>query len=381
MLPHALRLSVLVSLLALASNLAAQVRVCLSVHAGPANGVDNLGAPSILAATIAGVTTSLLPAPGQTAPACSAAHEAAFIAGGYATVRVNPNVFCITAGPGGVPLTAGAAYGTTDQALNLDSSVQALPNANPRQKRNGALLGVPQVNMPPQPFGGMMIADIDLLVGGALVTQPVPIQLPPGQPGFQLQQFVQLQFEQQGMLGNLVSIDDPLVAGAQIDVLQLERTFVGEPIVGIEMHWDPNSRWLLPTVVGAGLEPLFGACEYGEPTQATAFGQPFSLCFGQPRVGGQFDIVHECVYPNGITVNALSSGTAATPVFNGFLLTDPAASLLELGLTDPLGTYVRPWLIPPDPQLSGFQLASQAVVLDASGQHTFSTGMKIVIRP
>jgi len=377
---HVLRLTVL-TLLALATCLTAQVQVCLSVHAGPANGVDNTGAPSILTATIAGVTTAIHPAPGQTAPACSAAHEAAFIAAGYATVRVNPNVFCITARPGGLPLTAGAAYGTTDQALNLDSSVQALPNANPRQKRNGALLGVPQVNMPPQPFGGMIIADIDILVFGSLVTMPVPIQLPPGQPGHQLQQFMQMQFEQHGLLGNLMTIDDPLIAGAMIDVLQLERTFVGEPVVGIEMHWDPNSRWLMPTVVGAGLEPIFGACEYGEPTQGTAFGEPFSLCFGQPQVGGQFDIVHECYYPNGITVNALSLGLGATPVFNGFLLTDPAASLLELGLTDPLGTYVRPWLVPPDPQLAGLQLASQAVVLDASGQHTFSTGMRVVIHP
>lgn len=359
----------------------AQIQVCLSVHAGPAVGFDNTGAPSLLAATIAGVTTAITPVPGQTAPACSAAHEAAFFAGGYATVRVNPNVFCITAGPGGAPIVAGAAYGTTDPALNLDSSVQALPAANPAQKRNGALLGVPQVSLPPQPFGAMLIAHVDILVAGALVTMPVPLQLPSGQSGPQLQQIMLQQLDQHGLLANPVVIEDPTAPGQLIDVLQLERTTVGEPVVGIEIEWDANSRLIMPTVTGAGLLPLFGAAEYGLPTLGLAPEQPFSLCLGQPQVGGQFDIVHETFVPNGITVNALSIGAAAVPVFNGFLLVDPIQSVLELGLTDPLGSFGRAWLVPPSPHLAGLELASQAVVLDPSGQHTFSTGMLVVIRP
>lgn len=375
------QLTALLLLVTAASNLTAQVMVCLSVHAGPAAGVDSTGAPSRLAATIAGVTTGIFPAPGQTAPACSAAHEAAFIAGGYATVRVNPNVFCITAGPGGVPLMAGAAYGTTDPALNLDSSVQAMPNANPGQKRNGALLGVPQVNMPPQPFGAFLQADVDIVVGGAVVTVPVQMQLPPAVPGNQLQHLMLQQLDQQGMLGNLMTIEDPMVAGQLIDVIQLERTVVGEAIVGIELFWGPNCHLLMPTVTGAGLLPVFGASEYGVPTQGLAFGEPYSLCFGQPQVGGLFDIVHETYYPNGITINAVSLSTAVVPVFNGILLVDPIVAVLELGLTDPLGGYARSWPVPPDPQLGGLQLASQAVVLHPSGQHTFSTGMSIVIHP
>ena len=99
----------------LAAALPAQLQICLSVHGGPAFGFDNFLLPSQLRAVIGGNSVSVPLFMGQTAAAASAAHEAAFVGAGYATVRAAPNLFYVTARPGGLPIVAGAAYGTTDR--------------------------------------------------------------------------------------------------------------------------------------------------------------------------------------------------------------------------------------------------------------------------
>ena len=218
-------------------------------------------------------------------------------------------------------------------------------------------------------------------VFGALVTVCVPINLAPGLPAPQMQMHIEQQFEQQGLLGNLVTIPDPFDPFVPLEMLQLERTGAGEPIEAVEIQWDPNSLLIVPHVTGAGLVPLFGAWEYGVATQGIAQNDPYSLCFGQPQVGGFFDIVHEMQVPGAIGINAISTGQGVFPVLGGTLLVDPLPMVLEIGLTDPLGGLHRSWPIPPDPALGGFQLMSQGVVLDPGGQHAFSTGMGVVIHP
>jgi len=76
------RLLSLLSGLSLTAALAAQQTVCLSLH-GVATGANNLGQPAQVAARVQGVHVAVPTAPGQGAPAASAAHEAAFAAAGF----------------------------------------------------------------------------------------------------------------------------------------------------------------------------------------------------------------------------------------------------------------------------------------------------------
>ena len=119
------------------------------------------------------------------------------------------------------------------------------------------------------------------------------------------------------------------------------------------------------TITGAGVEPIFGASEYGVATAGLAPSLPWSHVTGAPEVGGTFDIVHETHMPNAIAIHALALAPApfALPVFNGFLLVDPSTLVLDVGLSDALGASTRSLPIPPDPLLAGFALVSQAVVL------------------
>jgi len=374
-------------LLLLAAALPAQgLHVCLSVH-GVAAGVDSVGAPSRLTASIGGVATTILPAAGSPGPVVSAAHEAAFVAAGYMTVRINPNEFCITAVPGGGPVVAGAAYGTTDLGLGLDNKIRRIPGPQPivapLAKANGAGLALPAPVAAPQPVGAQFAVYVFVRIGGFSVSICVQINLQAGLTGLQIQDAIQWQLELQGFFGQRVVIGDPLVPGALLDVLQLERTASGDVIEGVELDWDPGARLLLPTVICCGQEPVFGAWEYGVATQNFAIAEPWSQCLGDPSVGGFFEIVHETQYPFGLCIDAIALGQPpfGVDVFGGTLLVDPATMVLEAGLTDPLGTFSRPWLIPPAPQLAGLELASQAVVLDPSDQFTFTTGVGVKLKP
>ncbi|HEX5053457.1 MAG TPA: hypothetical protein VFZ65_16890 [Planctomycetota bacterium] len=364
----------------LAATLAAQQQVCLGVHGGAA-GVNQFGAASRLSARIGGTTVTIFPAAGQVAPACSFAHQAAFTAMGYTTVRLDPETFRVTSGPGGI--TDGAVYGTDDSSLDLQSSVQEspLPFVDPRTKASGAMVPLPQPNQPPQPFGGNLTVCIDARVGGAIVTTCRQLQLQPGFPAGPLANDIQLQLEIQGFFGNRVFVEDPLVPGSLIEVLQLERTNPGEPIVGVRILFDANSRRLVPTVTGAGVAPFYGADEYGRATQGAAFGEPWSMVLGVPRVGTNFNVIHEMRRPNAFAIEVLSLAPSALPVFGGFLLVDPATMVLELGVTDGTGRMQRPWWIPANPMLGGFQLCSQGVVLIPGAQDVFSTGVRCVLRP
>jgi hypothetical protein len=208
------------------------------------------------------------------------------------------------------------------------------------------------------------------------------VVLQPGFPPAAMANDVRLQLEAQGMLGNRVWIEDPLVAGGLVEVLQLERNVAGEPIEGAELWLDPNARFLVPTIGGAGVTPVFGASEYGQETPAFPGGRPWSLVFGQPQLGGLFNVIHETWVPNTIAVEALSLAEAPLPlpVFGGWLLVDPAAMVLELTWTDVNGRMQRPWPIPPNPLLFGFELHSQGIAFQPPGlADAFSTGVRCVI--
>ncbi|MFY9343709.1 MAG: hypothetical protein WAT39_14540 [Planctomycetota bacterium] len=377
------RFSSLLLGLCFATTLAAQQHVCLSVHAGPATGSNSMGAPAQLAARVEGVQVSVPTAAGQTAAAASAAHEAAFVAAGFATTRTNANEFCVTAAPGGAPITRGLCYGTDDLGLDLDSDVHVpapAPGAG-KAKDNGAVVPLPPVQQPPLPFGGVITIWIWVDMGSIRVMVCVQITLAAGMPGQALRQQIQQQLAAFGFLGHVVTVIDPLHPQQRIDVLQLERTVAGDPIDGIEYQYDAMSRRIVQNITGAGVDPIFGASEYGQPTMGMAIHRPWSRVIGiPPQINSFFDVFHDVDLPMAIGGYALSTGKAELPVFNGLLLVDPLSLVIELGMTSTTGELVRHWTIPNNQALVGFPLHSQGFAFQ-NGQLTMSTGIAATIGP
>ncbi len=362
-------------------SLAAQQVVCLSLH-GVGTGLNSNGQPAQVAARVQGVPVSVPTAAGQAAAAASAAHEAAFAAAGFATMRTGPNWFCLLSAPGGAPITSGSCYGTDDMGFDLDSDVSVPAGAPPAgaavAKANGALVPLPPVQQPPQPFGGVIVIWIWVRVGSQHVLVIVQIHLQPNMNGFVLRQIIIQQLLAHGFLGNVITVADPMQPNQRMEVLQLERTVAGDPVVGIEYMYDAASRRIVRNVTGAGTESIFGAYEYGQGSLGLAPRMPWSHLQGAPRINSFFDVFHEVGLPNAIGGNALGLGKSVLPVWNGNLLVDPLSLVIELGLTDANGTWARHWVVPGNLALVGFPLHSQGFGFQ-NGQISMTPGVALTI--
>lgn len=379
------RLSALLLGLALSAPMLAQQVVCLSVHGGPATGTNSAGGPAQLAARVEGQQVSIPTAAGQGAAAASAAHEAAFVAAGFTTMRTGPNEFCVTAAPGGAPITRGLCYGTDDMGLDLDSKVHVPPAAPGGgaavAKANGVAVPLPPAQQPPQPFGGVITIWIWVRSGQSQIMICVQITLPPGVPGQGLRQIIQQQLLAQGFLGNVIVVPHPWLANQRIEVLQLERMTNGDAIEGIEFQYDSLSRRIVSNVTGAGLESIYGAYEFGRATQGLAGTMPWSRLGGPPpMINSFFDVFHDIGLPLAIGGFVLGTGKTAVPVFNGMLLVDPATMVVELGLTSATGQLARHWQLPNSMALVGFPLHSQGFAF-TGGLISMSTGVVANIGP
>lgn len=361
--------------------LAGQQRVCLSLHQGPATGQNSLGLPAQVAARVQGVHVTVPTTNGMTAAAASAAHEAAFQAAGFTTERETPHQFCLTSAPGNLPITSGLCYGTDDLGLDLDSSVAAVappPAADPKTKDAGVVVPLPGAQQPPQPFGGVVVIMVRVRIGSQYQWIVIQIVLPPNWNGQQLRLLILQQLLAHGLLGNVIVVPDPLQPNQRIEVLQVERTVAGWPVVGVEYAYDAAARRLLRSVTGAGLESLFGGYEYGW-TQPTYGMEPWSHLGGQPRIGSFFDVFHELGWPSALGGFVLGTSKTGVPVFQGNLLVDP--EIVELALTSASGRLTRTWSVPGSPSLVGFPLHSQGFVLAGNGDIALSTGVAANIAP
>jgi hypothetical protein len=266
--------------------------------------------------------------------------------------------------------------------LDLDSDVSVPAAAPPAgaavAKANGALVPPPPVNQPPQPMGGVIVIWIWIRVGSQHVLVIVQIQLQPNLPGGVLRQIIIQQLLLHGFLGNVITVADPLQPNQRMEVLQLERTTAGDPVVGIEYMYDAASRRLVRNVTGAGTESIFGAYEYGQGSLGFATQMPWTHLQGAPRLNSFFDVFHEVGLPNAIGGNALGLGKSALPVWNGTLLVDPATLVLELGLTDGNGTWARHWAVPGTLALVGVPLHSQGFAFQ-NGQISMTPGVALTI--
>ncbi|HLQ37211.1 MAG TPA: hypothetical protein VK348_05405, partial [Planctomycetota bacterium] len=348
-------------------------------------GVNSLGAPAQVAGRVNGVQVSIPTAPGMGAAAASAAHQAAFAAAGFATVRVNANLFCVTAGPGGALITSGLCYGTDDMGFDLDSSVALIPPvgggpAAPGVKPGGVVVPVPPVQQPPRPVTGSITICFDVWVFGVRVRICITITLAANLNGQQLQQSILQQLVAQGFRGNFVKVRNPLAPTQLIDALQVDRTIAGDVVDGVEYQYDALSRQILPQLTGAGVLPEFGGTEYGVATQGNAPTLPWSHLQGQPpRINSFFDVFHEVELPNlpgGIAIN-LTAG--AFPVLNGLLLVNPLGAVFEPGVSNSTGTLHRGWTVPGSGSLIGLPICEQGGVIDGSGTVSMSTGIRAVI--
>jgi hypothetical protein len=374
----------LLAVLGLAALACGQQKVCMSLHAGPATGTNSLGAPAQVAGRANGVQVSVPTAAGQTAAQASTAHENAFRAAGFTTERVNPTLFCVTLGPGGAPITSGLCYGTDDMGLDLDSSVSTIPAApapaaDPATKPGGAVVPLPPVNQPPMPFSGQIVICFDVIVFGVKIRICVTVQIMPNLNGQQLGASIEQQLLQQGFRGNRIRTFDPLHAGQAIDVLQVDSMTNGDVVVGVEYQYDAMSRRVLRQCTGAGVLPLFGACEYGVPSQGSAPRLPWSHCDQPPRINSFFDVFHEVGLPNqpgGIIINLQP---ASMPLLNGVLLVEPNGLAFEFGITDGNGTLHRRWSVPNNAGLIGLPIYEQGGATDSNGALSMTTGIRAVI--
>lgn len=361
------------------------VKVCMSLHGGPAAGVNSLNGPAQVAGRVNGVQVSVPTAPGMGAGAASAAHQAAFAAAGFATVRVNANEFCVTAGPGGAPIISGLCYGTDDMGFDLDSSVGVIPPVGgppvgvPAPKPGGVVVPVPPVQQPPLPQSGTIRICFDVWIFGVRVRICITITLQMGIPGIGLQQMIQQQLRQNGFESNPIKIRNPLPPYQLIDALQVERMTNGDLVDGVEYQYDAMSRRIVQNYTGAGVWPEFGAAEYGFATRGLAPRMPWSHVQNPPLINNFFDVFHQVELPNlpgGIVINLTP---ASVPLLNGTLLVQPAGMVFEFGISDVQGLLHRRWNVPNNAGLLGLPICSQGGVVHPAGQVTLSTGIKAVV--
>lgn len=365
---------------------AAQNNYCMSVHAGPATGVNSGNAPAKLGSKIGSGPTILTPtAPGQTAAQASAAHEAAYRAAGYATSRSGPNEFCVTAGPGGAPLSGGLCYGTDDTNLDIDGKVRkppAVPGVPvpPGDKGNGVPVPVPPDTQPPLPFPGLITILVEIrTAAGTTVVIAIHIQLPAGLNGAQLRQLIEQVLRSYGLLPNRVQYPSVLQHGQWVDGLLLERTIAGDQVVGIEYAYDSLARHIVHQNGGAGFLPYRGAGEYGPATRGMAPFEPWVRVQGTPSVGSSFDVYHELglpFAPGGTVVGLVPAGQ---PFGNGWLLIEPGASVFEFAMTDAFGVIQKRHTVPNHPGLIGLPLCEQAGVTGPNGIPSLTPAVRCIL--
>jgi hypothetical protein len=363
----------------------AQTTYCLSVHGGPATGVNTLGAPSQLAAAIGGApNVGTGPTAGQTAAQASAAHEAAFIAAGYTTARTGPNQFCVTAGPGAAALAGGLAYGCDDTNLDIDTKVRrapVAPGAPPAAggKDSGVPVPVPPDQQPPMPMPGLIQILIYIDDHGTLVIIQVVIQLPPGLNGQQLRLLIEQALRAAGLLPNRVRYPSVLQSQGLVDGLYLDRTMTGAKVYGIEYQYDAMSRRIVHQNGGAGFLPDFGASEYGVATRGAAPIEPWAHVQGFPQIGSFFDVTFEFGMPNTPGATVLSLGQGVAPIANGWLMVDLATAFFTFTMSDGLGNIQLQHTVPMVPALIGLPLHEQAGLLGPGGQLSLTNAVRSVI--
>ncbi len=361
--------------------LAAQQEVCISVHAGPATGVTNLGGPSSVSSRVKvnGVndTTTVNPAAGQGAAAVSAAQEAAYRRKGFATRRINANEFCLTAGPGGAPLTDGLCVGSDDTGLDIDGGVRRLPPAvpgrppaNPGAKGGGIGIAVPPVQQPPiqlpQPVEIRIVIEV-VDANGNVRLIVVRVVIFPDMTVQQLIQQLEQALRQAGLTpwrGRWRSALDPYRLW---DGYVLDRTVLGETVQHVEYQYDALARRVLPPQeLAAGHLPEHGIADFGLPTLGAARRMPSASANGFPQVNSFFDITYELELPNapGGEIIGFLRCELPVPSFGGYLYVDPIGSVFLMQLTDAAGRVHHQYVLPGDPALVGVKLYAQGLALD-----------------
>ena len=379
----------------LAITASAQLEVCLSVHAGPASGVNSNGQPSQVTSRIKvnGVddTRTVNPVAGQTAAQVSAAQEAQYRAAGFRTRRINANKFCIIAGPGGAPITAGVSYGNDDTGLDLDSGVRRLPPGPggpvaPGAKGRGVGIGLPPDNHPPLPLPQPVEIRIIIEVidrNGVVRTIVVRVQLFPGMNGQQIQAMIIQALRQAGFTPSGARWNSAIEPYRLWYGLLLERSLLGEDVQHVEYQYDALARRVLPRQeLFAGVLPEHGIGTFGLPTLGAAPRMPSAWGDGLPAPASFFDITYQIELPNAPGGEVIGFAPAELPIPNlgGWLYVDPGTSIFVLQLTDPMGTIRHRYVVPNDPGLVGLKLFTQGLALDAATmQLSMTEGLQIAI--
>ncbi|HZN40049.1 MAG TPA: beta-propeller fold lactonase family protein [Planctomycetota bacterium] len=122
---------------------------------------------------------------------------------------------------------------------------------------------------------------------------------------------------------------------------------------------------------------------YGLATAGCA-GFPRLGANSEPRVGNsQFGYVMDNVPPNSLALHVLALGPASIPVFGVELLIDPLTAVVFTVPSDPYGSALYPFPIPPVAGYVGLSIYAQSLWLDACGPQgvSSSAGLRFTIRP
>jgi hypothetical protein len=378
---------------------AAQQRLCFSIENGPASGRNSANARSTVGVRVNGFGAAgqlfVNPGGGQTAAQTCDALEAGLRARGFTTARPQPNVVCVTLGPGGRPIQDGGGIGNDDTEFDLDSSIQVPPPVVGMLKPNGVTIPKCHARMVARAPGAIrLLFDVETAQG----TVQVPVQVPfqGNEPTEAINQRLRQALEGAGFWVNEVRTEPILAAtvSARREAFGVDRMRNGNRVTHAVMLLDgpPQSvpLELVALELTSGAPVLTGSVDYGQGAAQNAIDRPIlrgaSPGGAPPRVGGSFDVFVEFAPPGAPGALLLGARRAALPLppalTRGLLLVDPAGMVTVPAATNAAGQAALRVAVGNHAALAGVPLHWQGVVATLAPLGlSVSNGLVVTLEP
>lgn len=364
-------------LAALAAGLQAQQVVTLSVE-GTTTGLDlwnNISVTRVQVADAPAITFRFNP--GFTPSMVAQRIMAGVMAQGCAA-SVSGDEVRIVSGPNGAPLQDGVDFGSNDTGIvGIAAGIDGTGPAG-AVKTSGCTL--PYVNPGANGWaghGGVIGIDVDVErpgpAGPQLVRHQIQVPFLQYENVTQIHGNIHAALAASGIrsIGGDVLMPSPLnQIGTTWPGIQVDRDFDGYPVRRVA--WRPgvqlDMRWM---EVHAGREPVFGACDYGQPWNAAPASLPLVLySAGVPQVGNLLNMLVQTRIANQFCVLVLGFDKAVVPLpglGGALLLVEPTTATSFAGIADNRGDWMLQLWVPPGPAFLGAAVRWQAADMPPLG--------------